>query len=548
MPLAAFAATIKWCGQFEPTVAMPVTPDRRTVLAGALAGSISTGLASGWASPVLSAPSVGAVPLGKAEPFSFERLKQRAKALSRSAYAPPKNPDADILRGLDYGAYSQAVFKADKALWRGVPGAQEVRLFPQGRFYADPVAIHVLEGGVARAVLYTPELFEMPAGHPLSKLKSAGFAGFRLMSRGGQSDWLAYLGASYFRASEPSDQYGASARGLALNTGMPEEFPTFTAFWLEQAPLNGAAAGLNVYALLESPSVVGAYRMDNRRVPGGATQEIACELYFRAPVDTLGIAPLTSMFWYGKNTFPARGDWQPEIHDSDGLALWTGAGERIWRPLSNPPCIVTNSYIDENPKGFGLIQRDRNFEDYQDDSLFYDRRPSVWVEPLAGWGKGAVKLVQLPTHGEQEDNIVAFWTPAQAVRAGSVINARYRLHWGADAPIPGDAARVVATRVGRGGKGGRDLDGRPSPPGSRKFMIDVDGKALEGVARGTAEVAVSTTRGKIDNVEAFPVVGTPRWRLSFDLSGLDGQSADLRAYLRRDGQALSETWLYQAFP
>ncbi len=524
---------------------MPVPPDRRDVLAGALAGTVA-----GWTSPALSAstsPSRSPA-LGRPEPFSFDRLKQRARTLSRSAYAPPKSPDETVLKGLDYGTFSQAVFKPDKALWRGVPGAQEVRLFPQGRFYAQPVAIHVLQDGLARQVLYSPDLFDMPADHPLRKLKSAGFAGFRLMSRGGQSDWLAYLGASYFRASEPSDQYGASARGLAINTGAPEEFPVFTAFWLEQNAVKDGGGGLTVYALLESPSVVGAYRMDNRRIAGGATQDIECQLYFRAPVQTLGVAPLTSMFWYGENTFPARGDWQPEIHDSDGLALWTGAGERIWRPLSDPPRIVTNSYADQDPKGFGLIQRDRNFEDYQDDSLFYDRRPSLWVEPLSPWGPGAVNLVQLPTQGETEDNIVAFWTPKDKIVAGSTLNARYRIHWGADAPRAGDAARVVATRVGRGGRGGRDLDGHPSPPGSRKFMIDLEGKALDGVARGSAQVAVSTTRGKIDNVEAFPVVGTPRWRMTFDLTGLDGQPADLRAYLRKDGQALSETWLYQAFP
>jgi glucans biosynthesis protein len=518
---------------------MPFKPDRRDVLTGAFAGAVL-----GWTAPALADGAVGSIALGPAQPFSFDRLKQRAKSLSRTAYVPPaRHSDDDSLRAMTFDTFAQAVYKPDKALWRGAPGAQEVRLFPQGRFYAEPVAIHVLEGGAAREVVYTPDLFDMPADHPLRKLKTAGFAGFRLMSRGGQSDWLAYLGASYFRASDPNDQYGASARGLAINTGRPEEFPRFTAFWLEQS-----GGGLTVYALLESASVVGAYRMANRRLQGGAVQEIECELYFRAPVDTLGIAPMTSMFWYGENSGSTRGDWRPEVHDSDGLALWTGAGERIWRPLADPPRIITNAFADQDPKGFGLVQRDRNFEDYQDDSLFYDRRPSLWVEPLSGWGKGAVNLVQLPTVSEREDNMVAFWTPQQKIVAGAVINARYRLHWGTDAPVAGDVGRIVATRVGIAGRGGRDLDGRPIAPGSRKYMIDVEGKALAGVARGTAEVAVTASRGKIDGVEAFPVVGTDRWRMMFDLSGLDGQPADLRAYLRKDGQALSETWIYQAFP
>lgn len=519
---------------------MPKNLDRRDLLGGALAGA-----AVGWAPASFAAAPPPSPGLGPERPFSFEALKQRAKALARTPYAaPPKPPVDDAMRTMSFDTFAQAVYRPDKELWRGVAGAQAVRLFPQGRFYADPVAIHVLDRGVAREVIYTPDLFDMPADHPLRKLKGAGFAGFRLMSRGGQSDWLAYLGASYFRASEPFDQYGLSARGLAINAGGKEEFPRFSAFWLEQ---NGG--GLNVYALLDGPSVTGAYRMDNRRIEGGAVQEIEAELYFRRPVELLGVAPLTSMFWYGENSGTFRGDWRPQIHDSDGLALSTGAGERIWRPLADPPRIVTNSYVDQNPKSFGLIQRDRNFENYQDDSLFYDKRPSAWVEPLSPWGAGAVNLVQLPTVSEREDNIVAFWTPKDKIAAGSVVSARYRLHWASEPPPPGDVARVVHTLVGLAGDGGRDLDGRPIPPGSRKYVVDVEGKAVEELARfGGAHAVVTASRGVLKGVAAFPVVGTKRWRLMFELHDLDGQPADLRAYLAKDGQALSETWMYQAFP
>jgi glucans biosynthesis protein len=513
---------------------MSFKPDRRDVLAGALAGT-----ALGWTAPALGASPVGAIALGPPQPFSFERLKQRARALARTAYAPPKSADADVLHAVDYDAFGQAAYRPQMELWPG--GPQPVRLFPQGRYFTEPVAIHVLEGGAARQALYSPDLFDMPADHPLRRLKAGGFAGFRLMSRGGQSDWLAYLGASYFRASEPLDQYGLSARGLAINSGgpAPEEFPRFTAFWLEQ----DGSGGLVVYALMEGRSVVGAYRMDNRRGPGGAAQEVQMELYFRAPVETLGIAPLTSMYWYGENSTGPRQDWRPEVHDSDGLALWTGAGERLWRPLADPPRIVTNSYVDQSPRGFGLIQRDRNFEDYQDDGIFYDKRPSLWIEPVGDWGRGAVKLVQLPTQGETEDNIVAFWTPEARVGAGSVIAAGYRMRWTLDAPDAG-GGRIVSTRVGAGGR-----PGQPPAPGSRKYVIDVEGKALEGLTRSSGvEAAVAASRGRIDNVQAYPVVGARRWRMMFDLSGLDGQPADLRAYLRKGGQALSETWIYQAFP
>lgn len=522
---------------------MPFTIDRRHVLAGALTTTVA-----GWTTSARSETPVGAATLGPPQPFSFDALKQRAQALSKSPYVPPPQPAAgDPLRGMTFDTFAQAVYKPEMELWRGVSGAQTVRLFPQGRFYAEPVRIYVLENGSAREVVYSPDYFNMPADHPLRKLQSAGFAGFRLMSRGGVSDWLAYLGASYFRSSDPNDQYGGSARGLAINTGKPEEFPRFSSFWLEQ---NGS--GMNIYALLESQSLTGAYRMDSRRIEGGqggAMQDIECELYFRAPVDMLGIAPLTGMFWYGENSAFTRGDWRPEVHDCDGLSMWTGRGERIWRPLSNPPRIVTNSFIDENPKGFGLIQRDRNFENYQDDSLFYDRRPSMWVEPLSKWGKGAVNLVQLPTTNETEDNMVAFWTPAEPVKAGTVINTSYRLFWGIDSPPVGDVARIVATRIGIGGLGGRDLDLRHVKHNAKKFMIDVEGKTLNDLTRyGGTKTVVTTSNGTLSGIEAFPVVGTNRWRMMFDLSDLKGQPADLRAYLAKDDEALSETWIYQAFP
>lgn len=519
-------------------------PHRRELLAGALA----TSLIARSTVTSFAGENVGAAPLGAPQPFSFGSLKTLAKDLSSKPYVGLTQPaDLDPLKGMTFDTFAQAVYKSEMELWRGVAGAQKVRLFPQGRYYAEPVRIHVLEQGQAREVLYSPDLFDMPADHPLRKLKSAGFAGFRLMSRGGVSDWLAYLGASYFRASDPNDQYGASARGLAINTGQPEEFPRFTSFWLQQ---NGS--GLDIYALLESPSVTGAYRMDSSRIAGGqggAIQEIECELYFRNPVNMVGIAPLTGMFWYGENSGTFRGDWRPEVHDCDGLSMWTGVNERIWRPIANPPRIVTNSFSDLNPKGFGLVQRDRDFENYQDDSLFYDRRPSIWVEPTSDWGKGSVNLVQLPTTNETEDNMVAFWTPAEPVKAGSVINAQYRLYWGIDTVPAGDVARIVATRVGLGGLGGRDLDLRHTKPGARKFMIDVEGKTLDDLTRYDGTRAnVTTTRGKLSAVEAFPVVGTRRWRMTFDLSDLNGEPADLRAYLEHKGEVLSETWVYEVFP
>jgi glucans biosynthesis protein len=478
-------------------------------------------------------------PLGRPSPFSFDRLKASAAASARRPYAPP--PSAN-LAALDYDAIGQITYRPDQTLWADRAGASAIRFFHLGRYAHRPVKIYAVEAAVAREVLYSEALFAV-TDHLANLLPTrvSGFAGFRAMNPDHQTDWLAFQGASYFRSADPFNQYGLSARGLAINTATvgPESFPDFTAFWLERS----ASGDLTVYASLEGQEVAGAYRIVNRRGPAGLVQEIDCALFFRKPVERLGIAPLTSMFWYGENGPPAAHDWRPEIHDSDGLAIWTGAGERIWRPLVDPPRVTTNAFADLRTLGFGLLQRDRAFDHYQDDGVFYDRRPSAFVEPLDDWGPGSVQLVEIPTNDETSDNIVAFWTPEAPVRAGQALNYRYRLTWGAEAPAGPGVARVVATWAGPGGRPGRDR-----PTGLRKLVVDFEGGALPGLTRQSGvEPVVSIARGRIDSAVAYPVIGTKNWRLMIDFAVLDPDSADLRAFLRRGGDALTETWTYQAF-
>jgi glucans biosynthesis protein len=497
-------------------------------------------LACGAAAAAQAAPAAPAwpteAPLGRPEPFSFETQKRRARELAARPFQPP--PRAELAHALDYDAFGRVSYKSAATLWGSAAGDRGVRLFPMGRPSPHPVAIHVVAGGQARPVLYSTDLFDAPADSPLRAMgASAGFGGFRVMNADHATDWLAFLGASYFRSADPFNQYGLSTRGLAIDTAGPgaEEFPSFTAFWLEQAP-----EGLAIYALLEGPSVTGAYRIGDSRSAKGLVQDVALELNFRKDVGRLGLAPLTSMYWYGQSDRPATGDWRPEIHDSDGLSIWTGAGERIWRPLSNPGRVTVNAYLDRGPRGFGLMQRDRNFADYQDDGVFYEKRPSLWVEPVGDWGQGSVQLVELPTAGETDDNIVAFWTPAAAPRAGGSLAMRYRLHWCAEEPTPLGVARVAATRFGRGGR-----PGQPAAPGRRKFVVDFAGGALSGLTeRGAAEAVVTASHGQAIGAAAYPIVGQSAWRLMFDVDLPAGATVDLRAYLRRGGAALTETWMY----
>jgi glucans biosynthesis protein len=328
-----------------------------------------------------------------------------------------------------------------------------------------------------------------------------------------------------------------------VNTTAPggEEFPDFIEFYIESPEREGEP--VVVHALLDSPSISGAYRFAIKRTTG-AVMDIECALFVRSDIAQLGISPLTSMFWYSEYDKQFRIDWRPEVHDSDGLALWTGAGERLFRPLNNPQRVVTSSFLDKNPRGFGLLQRDRVFEHFLD-GVNYDKRPSLWVEPLGEWGAGSVQLVEIPTDDEIHDNIVAFWVPAQPAKKGASYRYRYRLHWLADEPYPVEnSARVFATRIGRGGE-----PGKPRPKNVTKFVVEFSGKSLESLAKDSKVSAkISTSRGKISYTFTEQVPSTKRYRAQFDLTAEGNEPVELRLFLVNGAQTLSETWSYQLQP
>ncbi|SIS78654.1 glucan biosynthesis protein [Phaeovulum vinaykumarii] len=493
----------------------------------------AAGSAAQPATPALGAPAA----------FSFDILTARAADLAAAPFQPTPVHQPDVLAQIDYDAHWKIRFRPEASLTLGdVP----VQFFHLGTYFRQPVRIFAVDQGRAREVLYTRDYFDMPEDSPGRDLAAdAGFAGFRLMRPDMRSDWASFLGAAYFRSDGALRQYGLSARGIALDTGLskPEEFPRFTEFYLEPAP----EGGLIVNALLDGPSMTGAYRMVMRDSPGrGQVMDIDSRLFFRAPVERLGVAPLTSMFWYSESNRFQSSDWRPEVHDTDGLMIHTGAGEHIWRPLNNPERVVTSSYLDHGPRGFGLVQRDRDFDHYQDDGVFYDKRPAVWVEPLSDWGAGAIQLIEIPTDDEIFDNIVAFWNPAAAPQAGGQMDFAYRLHWTDRPPVEMTLARTVATWVGNGG-----VPGQPRPRDVIKVVVDFEGPALAGLGHGDGVTPeLSAPEGvEILNPFVLPVVGTDRWRFFFDLRAAPGtETVDLRAYLARDGAPLTETWLGQIHP
>ncbi|WKW51205.1 glucan biosynthesis protein [Rhodomicrobium lacus] len=527
--------------------------DRRSFMKLALAAQAAAAL------PAFAGTPTPGLRFGDPQPFSFDWLKAHAEALSKAPYAPPPRPDPATVAAIDYDAHGKLKYRQEYALYGdGHDAAFPITFQHVGYYFPKTVRMHALEpnagGAVSREIIYDPAYFTIAPDSPAARLapEPSSFAGFWVMEpRDGKEDWkkaepwVTFLGASYFRAKGELGQVGMSARGIALSPGGSghEEFPDFVSFWFSPAP--PASRTVTVYALLNSPSVSGAYKFDLHRT-SGVVMDIELTLFFREAVERLGLAPLTSMFWYGEKAKPAGIDWRPEVHDSDGLSLATGQGERIWRPLNNPSHITISSFADEHPRGFGLLQRDRVFDHYQD-GVGYEKRPSTWVEPKGnGWGKGTVQLVEIPTDDEINDNIVVYWNPEKRPEPGDRIDLAYRIHWLADEPYPTPLARCVATRFGRGGE-----PGTVRPYGVRKFTVEFLGGPLKDLPNGVKpEVVVWASRGNIRSTvaEAVPDDVPGHWRTHFDLSVDGREPVELRLYLRAGDKVLSETWLYQYHP
>jgi glucans biosynthesis protein len=468
-------------------------------------------------------------------------VRYRAQVLAEKPYVEPASRVPEWLLKLSYDEHRHIRFDPGHTWWRREKLPFELQFFHPGFVQNRTVQISEIRGGRAELIPFERQLFDYDKLKPGDLPPTMGFAGFKILHPLNKpGDELgAFQGASYYRLLCEKAIYGLSARGLALNTAEPggEEFPIFTEFWIER-PAVGAKS-ITIYALMDSPSVAGAYRF--AITPGADTvAHVKAALFFRNEVNVVGLAPLTSMFWHGENTNDVTNDFRPEVHDSDGLMLLTGAGEWLWRPLTNPKAVRVAAFGDENPRGFGLLQRDRNFENYQDLEAAYHIRPSAWVEPVGQWGRGTVRLVEIPTPDETNDNIVAFWVPEEKPKPGKPVELEYKLHWFSDQIAP-PAGRAIATRHGRTITHEADLE---------RFFIDFSVPRLAADAKQSedAEVEAVVTIGDGGElthsiVQRNPYNGT--WRAAFALRpDGSGKPIELRCFLRQPDQVLTETWTY----
>jgi glucans biosynthesis protein len=517
--------------------------DRRLFLAGAsgavlAAGGVPGALAQGN-------PSPGAPP--QMPRFAFDDVVRRAREIAGQAYEPNAQPLPEALGKLDFDAWRDIRFRPERALLGGQGGSFRLHTFHPGFLYTRSVRVNIVRDGVPAPIPYAATLFDYGRNRFERPLPvNTGFAGFRLHyplnDPRVHDELISFLGASYFRFLGAGQKYGLSARGLAIGVGAKEteEFPYFREFWVEQ-PEPGADRA-TIHALLDGESVTGAFQFVI--YPGrNATLNVTATLFARRRIERLGIAPLTSMFFTGENDRRFVDDFRPELHDSDGLLIHTGAGEWIWRPLRNPVKAEVSSFIDNNIRGFGLMQRDRNFEHYQDLDLHYEQRPSYWVEPLESWGEGRVELHEIPTTDETNDNIVALWTPAAPFEAGQSRTLRYKVTSTADEQRMAPGGMVLNTYRTRA----RAL-GSPEQPGANvaRFIVDFVGGQLPFFTKAPDQVQVvpSVSAGRVIRTFLVPNVHTEGFRAAIDVEAPPGQGIDIRAFLRAGNKALTETWTY----
>ncbi|KII17761.1 glucan biosynthesis protein [Phaeobacter sp. S60] len=468
--------------------------------------------------------------------FSRETVVSLARDLAAAPYAPRASVPQDW-QEQSYEDYQTRWFRSRDALWSKTPRSYNVDFFLPGLYFPRPVEIFTVENGLAQPVAFDLSLFDKTDKAPdLSIDDSLGYSGFRLRTDlkepGKKTEFCVFQGASYFRAIGAAHTYGLSARGLAVNTATAkgEEFPEFISFWLE-APVPGQK-NMVVHALMDSPSVTGAYRFDI--LPGQNTvMEVEARLFAREELDNIGLGPLTSMFLFDQTNRNRFDDFRPAVHDSDGLLVVNGNGETLWRPLANPKTLQLSSFVDENPRGFGLMQRPRLLSDYEDLEAHYHQRPALWVEPKGDWGKGAVTLVEIPADKEIYDNIVAYWRPRESYAPGSEINIDYRLTWGdgPDLSVP----QVINTAAGA------RIFGDPGR------IMTIDFAAHPMFAGGVDDLEAHITSPHVTPTEGVlqenPETGGLRLAFAFDPGERD--HVELRAELRKDGQPASEVWLYR---
>ena len=513
--------------------------ERRDVLKIAVGGlaaakSVASAQAApGWFSTAQAQTPNSAPP----QPFSHSQVQDLARALAKKPFRAPANDLPDPFSGLNYEQYVGIRTKPEAFVWANENLGFAIEPLHRGFIFSSPMQLFTVTDGQPQRLGYEPKQFDFGKLNVPEKMADIGFSGFRILApkdNGGLGEIGIFQGASFFRAIAKQQTMGSTARGLAIRTADPkgEDFPIFRAIWIEKPSLAGNA--LTIHALLDSETVTGAYRFTLR--PGEATIiDTECTLIPRVALDHFGLGTMSGTYLFGAIDRRRSDDLRPEVHEVSGLQMYTGSGEWLWRPVANRETLQISSFVDERPRGFGFLQREREFERYQDDDQHWEMRPSLWIEPIGDWGRGAVQLVEIPSDSEVNDNIIAYWRPAQALQPNVEAQFAYRQFWCWTPPERPALAIAATSRSGRG-----------SAPKRRRFVVDFFGDIFADPTRNTDIKPVLTTNpGTTSGMRSFLSKDRKSFRVYFEIDPGADNYCEMRLVLEAAGKPVSETWLYR---
>jgi periplasmic glucans biosynthesis protein len=514
------------------------SPRRRDVLAFFGAALVGTVRSAPVGAQAPTPQSVIQLSLGDGQRFNAGAVMEIARQLAKKPFVAPPNDLPDAFANLNFEQYI-GIRPLQPPIWANDGRGIAVEPLHRGFLFGNAVAVFVVEDEIVRRVAYDRSQYDYGKLSVPADLGDIGYSGFKLFTASGNGkpiDFAIVQGATFFRAIARGQNYGVVARALTLKPAEArgEEFPIFRAFWLERPSPGGNS--ITVHAVIDSESTSGSVRMTFR--PGDMTiVDVETSLFPRVTLEHVGLGGMTSTYLYGGNDRRNVDDARPAVHESKGLQMLNGQGEWLWRPLHNPETLQISAFVDTTPRGFGLLQRDRSFEAFQDDEQRYERRPSLWIEPLGDWGQGSVQLLEIPNDAEVNDNILAYWRPKLPMAAGSEVAFAYRQSWGWAPPERPPLATVTGTRVGRGSGGRR-----------RRFFVDFTGEMLGETTPTDLKPVLNVGPGAIHNVKLWPYPERKMARVSFELDPGNENACEMRLILETGGKPVSETWLYRWTP
>jgi periplasmic glucans biosynthesis protein len=505
-------------------------------MAGGIAARAGVAASANVAPPSAAQEAPRGFALGEPSPFDPSMVTDAARIMSKQPFKPLSADIPEAFRDLGYEQYAAIRQRPGSAIWASDNTGFAIEPLHRGFIFSTPMEIYLVEEGKTRRLIYDSALFEFGKLAVPKNLGDIGFSGFRVLAQvqGGFSELAIFQGASFFRAIAPGQSLGTMARAMSIKTADPqgEEFPAFRTVWIERPTL--AAGALVMHALIGSESVTGAYRFTLR--PGEATIiDTECALFARAAVDNFGLATMSATHLSGPIDARCNVDLRPSVSEVSGLQMLTGKGEWLWRPVANRDTLQISTFVDENPRGFGFLQRDRNFDHYQDDDQHFETRPSLWIEPIGDWSAGDVQFVEIPSDSETNDNIIGYWKPKQPLASGSETFFAYRQFWCWNPPEPAPLAIATQSRSGRG-----------SSPKRRRFMVEFTGENLRLPQNAEAmKPNLTASPGSLTALGTFTSADKKSCRILFELDPGNKAFSELRLVLEAAGKPISETWLYR---